>query len=254
MSVGALTMLTLRARRRRVIILLAFAAVFLVAAMTARMIGLGKEGGVEINELFRVGGIALPSAILIIGWLLGRFPLIATLVLMFSIVGDDRNAGYSRLYAVKPISPLKLYGARFAALAAVVFVISGVLMPGFDLLMLSTWAGPATLILIISYLMAYGGLTALLSVWTKGNAWLTLLIALIALVWDSLRRADILSTAPPGAREVVTFILPPQGAILELENAFGALAPIPWNAFAYVVGYGAVMLILAGISLLRREV
>jgi hypothetical protein len=254
MSVGALTMLTLRARRRRVAILLAFAAVFLSAALTARMIGLGKEGSVEIDELFKVGGIALPSAILIIGWLLGRFPLIATLVLMSGIVSDDRNAGYARLYAVRPVSPLKLYGARFCALGGVVFVISAVLMPGFDLLMLSTWAGPATLILILAYLMAYGGLTALLSVWTRGDAWLTLLIALIALVWDTLRRADFLSSAPPGAREVVTFILPPQGALLELENAFGSLAPIPWSAFVYIAGYGAVMLILAGVSLLRREV
>src|SRR5207302_3939537 len=134
------------------------------------------------------------------GWMLGRFPLIATLVLMSGIISDDRAAGYTRLYASRPTTLLHVYGARFVALAAVAFVISAVLMPGFDLLMLGTWAGPATLVLIIAYVFVYGGLTLLLSVWTRGDAWIALLIACIALVWDALRRADLLSGAPPGTR------------------------------------------------------
>ena len=31
------------------------------------------------------------------------------------------------------------------------------------------------------------------------------------------------------------------------------MQPVPWGAFAYVLGYGLVMLILAMISLGRRE-
>jgi hypothetical protein len=119
--------------------------------------------------------------------------------------------------------------------------------------MLGTWAGPATLVLILANVVALGGLVAFLSLWTRADAWIALFLALAALVWNALRESGRL-TVPPGARDFVAFILPPQGAMLRLEEAFGALQPIPWDAFAYVVGYGMVLLALAAFLLRRREI
>jgi hypothetical protein len=248
-----MTLLSVRARRRRIYILLGFAAVFLAGGLTARFLALGDTGHVEFDELFRLGGVALPSAILVLGWLLGRFPLIATLVLFAGIVSDDRVSGQTRLYSVRPTSLRVLYAARGAAFALVVLALSATLMPVFDLLLLGQWAGIGTFVLIVAYVVSYGALTLLLSIWTRADAAIALLVAAIALVWDTLRRADLLAGSPPGVRELVTFLLPPQGALLELEGAFADVQPVPWGAFAYVLGYGLVMLILAMISLGQRE-
>ncbi|HEY8470629.1 MAG TPA: hypothetical protein VIL18_13345 [Longimicrobiales bacterium] len=254
MSALALAALELRARRRRVLALLAFAGVFLAAALTARlMVSRGEGGHVEMDRLFEVGGYPLVSALLLLGWILGRYPLVATLVMLAGVASHDRVEGYARLYAVRPTSPHRIYAARAALLAAAAFVISAALLPVFDLIMLGTWAGPATFVLILAYVIVYGGMVALLSVWTRGDAWIALLLALLSLVWDALLRADALAI-PPGVRDVITFVLPPQAAFLELEGAFGALQPIPWDAFAYVAGYGVVLWLLAAASLGRREV
>ena len=72
-------------------------------------------------------------------------------------------------------------------------------------------------------------------------------LAIAALVWDGLRSAGMLAV-PPGVRDVVAFILPPQAALFRLEEAFGAIQPIPWDAFLYVVGYGVVMLVAMTLS------
>lgn len=248
----ALAWLELKARRRRLLALGAFAALFLAAGTTARLLVGGEDGHVDADQLFIVGGYPLVSALLLLGWLLGRFPLIATLVLMAGIVSGDRAGGQARLYSVRPASPHLLYGARFLVLAATTFVLSALLLPAFDLLLLGTWAGPATLVLILANVLVFGGLVTVLSVLTRADAWIALFLALAALVWNALRAAGKLDI-PIGARDVVTFILPPQAALLRLEGAFGALQPIPWDAFLYVAGYAAALLLVAAALLHRRE-
>lgn len=247
-----LALLELRARRGRLLALTAFAAVFLAAGLTARLLVADDHGHVDADQLFLVGGYPLVSALLLLGWLLGRFPLIATLVLLAGIVSNDRSTGHARIYAVRPTSPLTLYGARFLVLAATAFVLCAVLLPTFDLLLLGTWAGPATLVLILANVLAFGGLVTFLSVCTRADAWIALFLALAALVWNALRTADKL-TIPIGARDFITFLLPPQAAMLRLEGAFGTLQPIPWDAFWLVTGYGLVLLTCAGIILRQRE-
>jgi hypothetical protein len=249
----ALAWLDLRARRRRLVALAAFAGLFLAAGLTARLLVADGHGHVDADQLFIVGGYPLVSALLLLGWLLGRFPLIATLVLMAGFASDDRATGQARLYAVRPASPAALYGARFLVLAATAFLSSAVLLPTFDLLLLGTWAGPATLVLILANILAFGGLVAILSIWTRADSWIALFLTLAALVWNALRAASKL-TVPIGVRDFVGFILPPQAAILRLEDAFGALQPIPWDAFWQVAGYGAVLLAAAAVLVGRREI
>jgi hypothetical protein len=48
-------------------------------------------------------------------------------------------------------------------------------------------------------------------------------------------------------------LLPPHGAMTQLERAFSALAPVPWIAFAYAVAYGMFWVLLAALALGRRE-
>lgn len=244
--------LELLARRRRILALLAFAALFLAAAATAA--ALGRESGhVEMDALYQLGGYPLISGLLLVGWLIGRFPLIATLVLMSGIVASDRESGDARLLAVRPISPLLVYGARFAVLAGLAFALSALLMPLFDLIMIGRWGGGATLVLILAHLLVWGGLTALLSTLTSLDAWLALLLGIVAMVWAALAGAGMTPLAPPIA-EALAFILPPVQKLFTLEAAFAGVQAIPWSAFWFCAGYGAVMLIGAAGLLRRREI
>jgi hypothetical protein len=252
LAAGDLALLELRARQRRILALLAFAGLFLLVAATAALLA-HEEGHVEMETLFQIGGYPLISGMLLIGWLLGRFPLVATLVLMSGIIATDRDDGHARILAARPAAPALVYGVRFLVLAAIAFVLGAVLMPLFDLLMIGAWAGPALLVLILAHVIVWGGLTTLLSVFTRLDAWLVLLLAIFAMVWGALREIDMLPVVAP-LGDVIAFLLPPQTQLFALESAFAGVAPIPWDAFWFCIGYGAVALIVAGWALGRREI
>jgi len=69
-----------------------------------------------------------------------------------------------------------------------------------------------------------------------------------------LRARASRAAVPPGARDLLTLLLPPQAALVALEDAFGSLQPIPWDAFGYAAAYAAALWLLAGLSLATREV
>lgn len=251
---GALRMagLELLARRRRILALLAFAALFLAAAAAAATLG-REDGHVEMDRLFQIGGYPLISGMLLAGWLLGRFPLVATLVLLSGVVAADRVESRARIVAVRPVAPALLYGLRFVVLAGFAFLLSAILLPLFDLIVLGEWAGPATMVLILAHVLVWGGLTALLSVFTRIDAWATLMLALLAMVWTSLAGAGMLPIIGPLA-EAFAFVLPPHTQLFALEAAFADVEPIPWPAFWFCAGYGIVALVLAALSVGRREI
>jgi hypothetical protein len=245
-------LLFLRTRARRVAWLIAFALLFVLAGVAARMLA-GGPGHVDPGELLVVAGYPLVSAVLLLGWLLGRYPLIAILVLTAGIVSEDRRSGMSRLYAVRPTSLTGIYVRRFCAVAAIACALSSLLLPFFDVVMLGEWAGYATLILIFSYVAVYGALCLLLSVWFENEVWIVLALAIAAMIWDVLLRAGALADTPPGIARAVAVVLPPQGALFQLESAFGSIQPVPWPAFGYVIAYAAILLIAAVVSLRLRE-
>jgi hypothetical protein len=246
--------ITLRERRRRILGLAAFAAVFLAAGATARLMSGGEHGHMELDVLFELGGTTLVSALLLLAWFIGRFSIIAALVLLSGAFSDDRATGIARLYAVRPRSLLLLYAARFFTLCAIAFIMAGVLMPAFDWLVLGEWIGWNVYVLITAQILAFGAITALLSIATRADAWIALFLGLLAMVWDGLRRIDFVPTAVPLVRETVSVLLPPQGALMRLETAFGAMRPLPWDAFLYILMYAALALLLAGVALTRREI
>ena len=253
MKLLALVPLALRAMRRRLLLLCAFAALLLAFAGSGRLLSGGADH-VELDPIFQLGGATLASAFLLSGWIIGRLPLIMTLVLLAGIFSQDRDTGTARLYYARPVAPLAVYGTRFLVLAFLAFAFCAVIMPLFDLILLSQWAGPATFVLVAANVIAYGTVVAVLSVWTRADAWITLLLAMLAIAWHGLRAGGLLDAVPVGGRDFVTVLLPPHGPLLALENAFGQLSPIPWGAVLNVCVYGLTMLVIAAFALGRREV
>lgn len=245
--------LALKARSRRLIGLVAFGMLFLASGATARLFTHSDHGHIEMDQLYALGGTTLVSALLLLGWLIGRFPLIATLVLMAGMFSHDRARGHARLLAVRPRSLLLLYGAEFLLLAAVAFLMSALLLPAFDFLVLGEWGGPSVFALVATQIIVFGALTVLLSVWLRADAWIALFLGVLAIVWDGLRRVDMALDWPAPLRETLTVLLPPQSAMMRIETAFGSLQPVPWDAFLYVCIYGALLLLLAGVGLSRRS-
>ncbi|HUF50255.1 MAG TPA: hypothetical protein VMN60_05445 [Longimicrobiales bacterium] len=252
-GVALFVVLTLRSRARRIVALAAFGAVFLLAGATARLFTGGEHGHMELEPLFQLGGSTLVSALLLLGWLVGRFAIIATLVLLSGVFSEDRDAGHARLFAVRPRSLVLLYAARAVVLTACAFAMSALLLPAFDLILLRQWTGSTVFALIAAQVIVFSALTCLLSAITRADAWAALFLGLVALVWDALRRVDLLQQSPALMREAVSMLLPPQGALLRMEAAFGASAPVPLDAFLYVVIYGALLYLLAAVALTRRE-
>lgn len=244
--------LSIRSLRGRILLLLAFGAALLLLAVALRAVG-GHDGHVDPDALFRIGGFPLVSIVLLAGYVLGRFPIIATLVMVAGLVSSDLAAGHTRLYAARPVSLLRLYGARLALRCGIAFLISALLLPAFDLILLGNWAGPRTFALIAAYVVAFGGLTAFLSVWFRADAWIAGLLAIVAIAWHALRSAFVAGMGPPFVRDSITMLLPPHGAMTQLERAFSALAPVPWIAFAYAVAYGMFWVLLGGLAIGRRQ-
>jgi hypothetical protein len=86
----ALVAPTLRALRLRFALLGGLAAVLVGSAALARLLSSGSDH-VELDRIFELGGTTLASAFLLLGWLVGRFPLIATLVLFAGFFSHDRD-------------------------------------------------------------------------------------------------------------------------------------------------------------------
>lgn len=253
-GLASLTWLEIHSRRRRIFALLAFSALYLVAAIAFRALATGEHGQVEPDALFAVGGYALVSTMLLSGWTIGRFPLVITLVLLSGIFSSDVAAGYTRIYASTRVRLLALYGFRLLLLLALTFLISAILLPAFDGIMLGKLSGGGIFVLIAAYLLVFGSLTAFFSVFTRADAWFTVFVFLAALVWHAMLRGGLLADAPVALTQTVTMILPPQGALNAIEDAFGAASPVPWNAFLYVCTYSALLLVIAAVQLSRREI
>jgi len=249
MSALGVTRLALKENRNRIALLLGFAGLFVLSGFVTRVLAGSPEGHVEFDQLMMLGGYPVISAVLLLGWLLGRYPLIAALVLTSGIISRDRQQGYLRIYSVRPGSRIGLYAQRFAVMAGCAFILSALLLPLFDVLMLGKWAGAGTLLLIYSHVIVYASLTTLLSVWLRHDAWIALGLGITAMVWHAMARAGILDTAPPIIRELITFVLPPQGALFAIEQAYGAEQPIPAAAVLYATAYAIVALIAAAVFL-----
>lgn len=248
-----LVILDQRSLGTRYALLGAFTGLLLVSALAARVLGF-HDGHFDPGRLFAYGGPALPSAVLVAGWLVGRLPMAATLLLCAGVLSSEVQSGRARLWAARPGPRVAPHAARLAGRLGAAFLWAAIVMPLFDLLVIGTWAGPATWVLALAQVLVYGAVVTLASVWTRADAGVALLVGVAAMAWDMARRLDALAGTPPGVREAVTFLLPPQGALHRLELAFAELAPIPWAALAYAAVYAALLALLAGVAFMHREI
>jgi len=240
--------------RRRLLGLLAFGILFIATAAGARLVA-GQGGQVEFDEIMQLGGYPMLSAMLLTGWVVGRFPVVVVLVLMAGVYSEPRQTGLARLLEVRARSPLLLLALRsgFALVLALALAL-GVLI-SFDLVMLGRGPGPQLFALVLAHVLTFGALTALLStVMRGGDGWAAAFVIVLAMSWQALLRSGVLATSPPGIREAVTVVLPPQGALLQLEHAFAGDLAVPWNALLYAAIYAALALLLAGVVARRREI
>jgi len=246
--------LSVQARSRRIGGLLAFGLLFVAVAITARTLTGRDADHVDMEPLFELGGTTLVSGLLLLTWLLGRLPIIASLVLMNGVFSDDRAAGFARLYFVRPRSMLLLYGARYVAFSLLAFVISALFIPLFDLIMLGQFSGMAVFAFIGAQVIVFGAVTAFASTITRGDAWVALFLGIVAMIWDALRRMEFFQAAAPLVREGVSVLLPPQGAMMRIEAAFASASAVPLDAMRYILIYATLVLVVAGVRLVRREI
>lgn len=236
----------------RMLGLLAFGGIFMAAAATARLFA-ASDGHVEFDRLMGIGGYPLVSALLLSGWLVGRFPLVAALVLAAGVFSGDRESGFARLIATRARAPLLLFALRAALALLLAAALSALVLPAFDMLMLGRLPGPQLFALVTGYVLVFGALTVLLSTLTRGDAWIALFAGIAAVVWHALLRAGALRGGAPGPRGLLTALLPPQGALAQLETAFAADEAVPGFALLYCATYAALALVIAGVVAARRE-
>jgi hypothetical protein len=241
-------------RSRRIGGLFAFGLLFLAAAITARALTGSGSDHVDMDPLYELGGTTLVSGLLLLTWLLGRLPIIASLVLLHGVFSEDRATGYARLYLVRPRSTLLLYLARFLALSIIAFVISALFIPLFDLIMLGEFSGMSVFAFIGAQVIVYSAVTAFASTITTGDAWVALFLGIAAMIWDALRRMEFFQAAAPLVREGVSVLLPPQGAMMRIEAAFATASPVPLDAMLYILIYATLALLVAGLRMVRREI
>lgn len=251
---SSLIWLELYTRRKRIAAIILFGAMYLVGALSVRALGAGPDGHVEADQLFQVGGYPLVSAFLLTGWSIGRYPLIIVVAMVAGLFSTDVRAGFTRIYMCTRVRILPLYGIRLGMLLLLSFVMSSVLLPTFDYIVLRQWSGRQVFVLIAAYTLVFGTLTALFSVFTRADAWATLFVWIAAMVWHSLLRGGLLARVPEVITQGLSVILPPQAALNSLENAFADAQAVPWGAFLYVCMYSTIVLLIAGLVASRKEI
>lgn len=248
-------------RRRRMAALVLAALLLLAAGAVAAAVSRGPEGHVEIAPLLERGGAWLVSGLIFIGWLVGRFPMVAVLTMAGGAFrggrarpdgAPSRSAGMPG-GAGKASVPRGGVALRLGTAAAAAFLLSAVLLPVFDLVMLTAWGGLATLVFILAQVAVYGSLTAFAALWTRWDGWLALVLGAAAMGWHRLAEAGHAPTWPVLA-DLVAFVLPPRAALVALEDAFPGIQPIPWTALAYALGYAVAVLLVTALIARRRGI
>ncbi|MEN8375582.1 MAG: hypothetical protein ABFS34_09050 [Gemmatimonadota bacterium] len=251
--IGAVSRLAASEARARLVLVGVVGVLFLAGAWATSATA-GGAADPSLDDVFRLGGYPLVSAVLLLGWTVGRFPLFAAIALCAGLAWGGRVPSRARLVHARAVPRWFVYGTRAGMFGALAFLASAAVLPLFDLLVLGTWAGAATFTLAGAYVLAYGSLTALLSVWTRADAAGAAVLAALAHLWHGALRSGAADAVPRGVGRFFSLVLPPQGALHALEGAFAGVEPIPWDAFGYVAGYAGLLAALTAVSLMLRDV
>jgi hypothetical protein len=178
---------------------------------------------------------------------------LAMLILLAGFVSHDRRMGYYRIYLSHPVHPLAFYGLRWAIAFGLAMLTAALFLVVGQLVAWGEWRGGAEgLLLAALSALVYGGLIAFLSVvLPRGDAWVGVIIYFFTFFWITVLSLGA-EPLPAPLRQAISFILPPQTA---LQDIYGALlvGTTAWGAVAFVVGYAAFWLTVAGLLLRLRE-
>lgn len=174
------------------------------------------------------------------------------IILLGGSVSGDRASGWYRMYFAHPTRPIAYYGVQWLLALVLSVGTSAIFLVVGQMVAWGEFQGGWTgLYLALLSAIAYGGMIAVLTVLTRGDAWIALGLYVVNYV---LLQAVSLGVNPfPGVPgQIVALLLPPQ---LALSDVFDGLAAgmIAVGPSIWAVGYGLFWLIVAGVLLRMRE-
>lgn len=178
---------------------------------------------------------------------------LSVILLLAGFISTDRRRGYYRMYFAHPTRPLAFYGLRWAlAVALSVAAAAAFLVFGQGFAWGEFRGGLAGLLLAALSAVAYGGLMAFLSAaLPRGDAGAAIALFVVAYFWRTFRDLGA-RPLPAPLGDALTLLLPPLDA---LERVFEGLVwgAVPWDAAAFVAGYGVFWGIVAAVLVKVRE-
>jgi hypothetical protein len=177
---------------------------------------------------------------------------LSMIVLLAGFISSDRREGHTRIFFAHPTSPTSFYGTRWtlalvlALAAATVFLVLGQLIAWGSLR-----GGASGLLLALLAALVYGSLMAFFSAaLPRGDAWIAFLLFIPTFFPQLL--TFLQATLPGPIHRALLFILPPQTALQEIFQSL-ILGEIAWAPILFVLGYSAVWLAAAAVTLRVRE-
>ncbi|HUE97581.1 MAG TPA: hypothetical protein VMN39_13050 [Longimicrobiaceae bacterium] len=209
-----------------------------------------QEPGFHQHEGFDPMAVALGP--LGISATLANLAGLSMIILLAGMVSTDRREGYTRLLFAQPTSPLAYYGLRWGLAYLISFTAAVALLLVGQVLawgaFLGGWSG---LVLPLLSGLVYGSLIFFFSViLPRGDAWVVFALLLPTFIPEILDL--VLQSAAPGVRQLVTFLLPPQGALQNVWEGL-VLESFGWGGAAFAAAYGAIFLAAAAVILKLRE-
>ena len=195
----------------------------------------------------KYGDIPLAMATQLLRALTAPLVFIGVLFATNGIVANDRKLGYYRFLFSKPIGPPAYYATTFLVNGIGFLVVCAVLMAFWYFAVRPVFPFGILVAAVIMY-VAYGGLGFLLSA-----AWRFDWLSLVGVLFISNVAWTVWGSAT-GVRHWVLYLLPPAHRTNEVYGLVlrDASRPIPWEAIAWLAGYGALCFAL-GLVVVRRR-
>jgi hypothetical protein len=201
--------------------------------------------GTGLNDLTNPAGLTFT---------LSNLAALCMVVLLAGFISGDRRHGYYRLLLSQPVDPLAMYAVRWV----LAYGISMVMTAAFMVLgQLAAWSGlrvgAESLVQPFIFAAIYGAIVAFLSaLLPRWDAPLAVALYFASDIWAWLVRDLGAEPFTPFIRQVITFALPPHGALEAIYEGMlsGAVA---WSAVAYACGYALFFLLVSAALLRLRE-
>ncbi len=183
----------------------------------------------------------------------GLLPILGFVATIFAtngIVSNDRRFAYYKFLFAKPVNPVTFYVVTFAVYGIGVLVVTLGLVGAWSVLIRPVATLPILVVVALMYI-AFGGIGFLLSAAWRFD-WLSL-VTVLFLATEFWGMRNQLAAIRWPARHLL-YLLPPvhrSGEVYALAWSDGGSA-VPWVSIGWLVGYGALCLLLGMVVIRRR--